>query len=42
MESKGVRIDGDVIQIEEMVKLLSFYDMDDNALMFFQMLQSND
>ena len=34
--------DGEVIQIEEMVRLLSFYDLDDNALMFFQMLESND
>ncbi len=42
LESKGVKIDGDVIQIEEMVKLLSFYDPDDNALMFFQMLEGND
>lgn len=42
LESKDVRIDGDVIQIEEMVKLLTFYDPDDNALMFFQMLQSNE
>ena len=35
-------IDGEVIQIEEMVRLLSFYDLDDNALMFFQMLEGND
>ncbi len=42
LESKGVKIDGDVIQIEEMVKLLSFYDPDDNALMFFQTLEGNE
>ena len=42
LESKRVKIDGEVIQIEEMVRLLSFYDLDDNALMFFQMLESND
>ena len=38
---KGVRIDGDIIQIEEMVKLLTFYDPDNNALMFFQMIDAN-
>ena len=42
LESKGVKIDGEIIQIEEMVRLLSFYDQDDNALMFFQMLESNE
>ena len=42
LESKRVKIDGEVIQIEEMVRLLSFYDPDDNALMFFQMLEGND
>ena len=42
LESRGVKIDGEVIQIEEMVRLLSFYDPDDNALMFFQMLEGND
>jgi catechol 2,3-dioxygenase-like lactoylglutathione lyase family enzyme len=42
LESKRVKIDGEVIQIEEMVRLLSFYDLDDNALMFFQMLEGND
>jgi len=42
LESKRVKIDGEVIQIEEMVRLLSFYDLDDNALMFFQMLKDNE
>ncbi len=42
LESKDVKIDGEIIQIEEMVKLLSFYDQDDNALMFFQLLESNE
>ena len=41
LESKDVRIDGEIIQIEEMVRLLSFYDPDDNALMFFQMVDGN-
>jgi len=38
LEAKGVRIDGDVVTIEKMVSLLTFYDPDDNSLMFFQML----
>ncbi len=38
LEENGVRIDGDVVTIENMVSLLTFYDADDNALMFFQML----
>lgn len=39
---KGVRIDGDIITIEGMVSLLTFYDQDDNSLMFFQMKESGD
>ena len=38
LEENGVRIDGDVVTIDNMVSLLTFYDADDNALMFFQML----
>jgi catechol 2,3-dioxygenase-like lactoylglutathione lyase family enzyme len=38
LEADGVRIDGDVITIENMVSLLTFFDADDNALMLFQML----
>ena len=41
LEANGVRIDGDVVTIENMVSLLTFYDTDDNALMFFQMLTDN-
>lgn len=41
LEDNGVRIDGDVVTIENMVSLLTFYDADDNALMFFQMLTGN-
>ena len=36
LEAHNVRIDGDVITIENMVRLLSFYDIDGNALMFYQ------
>ena len=42
LEQHSVRIDGDVMTIDGLVHLLTFYDPDDNALMFFQMLQSNE
>lgn len=42
LEANSVRIDGDVITIENMVMFLSFFDADDNALMFFQLLNSNE
>ena len=38
LEDAGVRIDGDIMTIEGMVSLVTFYDPDDNALMFFQNL----
>ena len=41
LEANDLRIDGDVISIENMVSLLTFYDADGNALMFFQMLNSD-
>ena len=41
LEANDVRIDGDVITIENMVSLLTFFDADENALMFFQMLTSD-
>lgn len=42
LEAADVAIDGDVITIEDMVKLLTFYDPDNNSLMFFQNLAGND
>lgn len=42
LESKSVRIDGDIVTIENMVSLLTFYDPDNNCLMFFQLASSND
>lgn len=42
LTAKGVRIDGDIIEIDGMVKLLTFFDCDDNALMFFEMLNANE
>ncbi|MEM8815763.1 MAG: VOC family protein [Pseudomonadota bacterium] len=40
--ASGVRIDGEIITIEKMVRFLSFYDPDDNALMFYQLVPQND
>lgn len=37
LEREDVRIDGDVMTIEGMVKLLTFYDPDGNTLMFFEL-----
>ena len=39
LESNGVKIGGDVMTVEGMVKLLTFYDPDGNTLMFYQDLQ---
>lgn len=41
LKANNVRLDGDIMTIEGMVRLLTFYDEDDNALMFFQDLQTN-
>jgi len=41
LRSKGVRIDGDIVTIEGMVSLLTFYDQDENWLMFYQELASD-
>jgi catechol 2,3-dioxygenase-like lactoylglutathione lyase family enzyme len=38
LEAMGVRLDGDIMTIEDMVSLLTFYDQDDNSLMFYQEL----
>jgi len=42
LQENGVRIDGDIVTIEGMVSLLTFYDQDDNSLMLYQDLASND
>jgi catechol 2,3-dioxygenase-like lactoylglutathione lyase family enzyme len=39
LESEGVRFDGDTSQVEDMVRLATFYDPDGNALMFAQQLR---
>lgn len=39
LEGDGVRFDGETRQVEDMVKLATFYDPDGNALMLAQQLQ---
>ncbi len=41
LRSMEVRIDGDIVTIEGLVSLLTFYDQDDNSLMFFQELSAD-
>lgn len=36
LDAQGVRQDGDVVEIPGLVRLLTFFDPDDNALMFYQ------
>lgn len=42
LEAAKVRIDGDIITIENMVRFMTFYDADDNALMFYQTVAQGD
>lgn len=37
LEAAGVRQDGDIVEIAGLVRLLTFFDPDDNALMFYQL-----
>lgn len=37
LDAEGVRQDGDIVDIPGLVRLLTFFDPDDNALMFYQM-----
>ena len=37
LDERGVRQDGDIMEIPGLVRLLTFFDPDDNALMFYQM-----
>src|SRR5262245_17298105 len=39
LESKGVKFDGPTITIEGMVKLATFFDIDENVTMFYQHLK---
>ena len=41
LQSRDVRIDGDIVIIDGLVALLTFYDQDDNSLMFYQELDSD-
>ena len=36
LDGRGVRQDGDILEIPGLVRLLTFFDPDDNALMFYQ------
>ena len=36
LDAKGVRQDGDIMEIPGLVRLLTFFDPDDNALMFYE------
>lgn len=36
MEAEGIRFDGDTVEIEGMVRTVTFYDPDNNALMLAQ------
>jgi catechol 2,3-dioxygenase-like lactoylglutathione lyase family enzyme len=36
LDGQGVRQDGEIIEIAGLVRLLTFFDPDDNALMFYQ------
>ena len=36
LDQRQVRQDGDIVEIPGLVRLLTFYDPDDNALMFYQ------
>lgn len=40
LESEGVRFDGEITQVEDMVRLTTFYDPDGNALMLAQQLKT--
>ena len=39
LEGEGVRFDGEISQVEDMVRLTTFYDPDGNALMLAQQLK---
>ena len=41
LKSNGVRTDPDIVTINGLVSLLTFYDQDDNSLMFYQELASD-
>ncbi len=41
LDARGVRQDGDIQVIPDMVKLLTFYDPDGNAMMFSQSLMKS-
>lgn len=40
LDARGIRQDGDIQEIAGMVKLLTFFDPDGNALMFYEILEA--
>ena len=42
LEAAGVKIDGDIMIFDNMVKLITFYDPDDNSLMFYEKIGDGD
>lgn len=42
LDGHGVKQDGDIVEIPGLVRLLTFFDPDDNALMFYQELGQSD
>ena len=38
LEKRAIRMDGEIMDIPGLVRLLTFYDPDDNSLMFYQEL----
>ena len=42
LDGEGVRQDGPIVEIDGLVQLLTFFDPDDNALMFYQMPAGTD
>ena len=36
LDAEGIRQDGDIVEIPGLVRLLTFFDPDDNALMFYE------
>ena len=39
LKAKGIRTDGPIQEIPGLVRLLTFYDPDDNAMMFYEVLK---
>ena len=40
LDNRGIRQDGPIQEIPNLVRLLTFFDLDDNAMMFYQEIRS--